>query len=254
MLTQLFKTESRSKNETFDTSKMKIKQSIFTTNDYSRFSFKKDNRKIKDCHITKLTKSIKIHGQQDLIKVNPKGQIQDGQHKFTVLKQLNMPINFYVMDDADVDMIVLNTDRRNWQLHDYLNYYVQNDVSDYIRINNICENFSMFSVPGVIKALGLSNKDFKVNKINLLTTNVTTGVEILKACKDLDWFSQNKATSFVSAIAKTNRMHKQFNVKIFFEKCELYKSAKIYRCTSEEEFRNMINSLWNFKSRNKINN
>jgi len=252
MLTQLFKTESHSKKQTFDTSTMEIKQSIFTTKDYSKFSFKKDNRKINDSHIAKLTKSIKMFGQQDLIKVNQKGQIQDGQHKFTVLKQLNMPINFYVMDDAEVNMIVLNTDRRNWQLHDYLNYYVQNDVPDYIRINNIYENFDMFSVPGVVKALGLTNQDFKTNKIRLLTTNVTTGVEILRACRDLNWFEQNTATSFVAAIAKTNRMHKQFDVKTFFEKCELYKSSKIYRCTSLEEFSNMIITLWNFKSRNKI--
>jgi len=235
-----------------DIGNLTVKQPIFTTKDYSLFSFKDENRKIIPGHVKVLKDSTQKYGQQDLIKVNPNGVIQDGQHKFTALKLQNLPIDFYIVEDSHVNIIALNTHRRNWQLHDYLNYYVQNNEMMYVRFNKVWEEFPMFSVPGIAKSVSAKNVAFKAGDLNITTFNMIDGVNILRGCKGMDWFTQYSSTGFVAAIARANRLYKQFDIKIFFEKCEMYKSSKIHKCSSFDEYTSMVISLWNFKSRNKI--
>jgi|TARA_R110000782_G_C14708658_1_gene402884 hypothetical protein len=249
MLTQLFKSETHTKNLMMKTGKMEIKKS----KDYSQFSFRQDNRPINIGHVHSLIKSIEIYGLQDPIKVDLNGVILDGQHRFTALKNLGRSILYFTVVTGSNDIIEMNTVRLNWQLSDYLNYYVKKDNPTYLKFKILCNFHPEFSVPAINKALGCTSSNFKKGELKITSESLQVAEGILLGCESISiWFQAWKATSFVSALIDVQSKYK-INIQQFFPKAEIYKLSKMHHCTSTAEYKQMIIKLWNWKNRNKIN-
>ena len=231
-----------------ENSNRKIKR----TKDYHKFSFSVDNRPLNLTHVHTLTKSIEKYGQLEVIKVNSRGVIKEGQHRFTALKNLGEWVEYYVSDSDQDNIIEMNTVRLNWQLSDYLNFYVKKNDWGYERFNDLVLNFNGFSVPAINKAVGCSSANFKNGHLQINETSYIKAETILLGCESISgWFDAARATSFVAAISEVSRKYK-IDVKIFFGKATMYKDSKMHHCTSTAEYRQMIIKLWNYKSRNKI--
>jgi hypothetical protein len=102
------------------------------SSNYELFQFYKENRKLKtNSHINELITSVKKWGVlRKIIVVKDRGlfYIIDGQHLFSALKALKLPIPYYevkLTDKKDVVdlMSVLNNTQKGWSVFDYARLY-----------------------------------------------------------------------------------------------------------------------------------
>ena len=61
---------------------------ITVTNEYNQFRFVKGNRPLNDLHLSRLRRSMKENFLPIPIIVNERMEIVDGQHRFTICKEL----------------------------------------------------------------------------------------------------------------------------------------------------------------------
>lgn len=130
----------------------KILSDIFLTEEYSQFKFLKGNRKI---GINRnLEKSILDKGILKPIAVNSNMEIIDGQHRFSIAKNHNLPIPYYVTITKNLDEIIeLNNTSVNWTIKDYINKYVHDGNEIYIELDYFLNKYPFVSTSDLIYAL-----------------------------------------------------------------------------------------------------
>ena len=77
---------------------------VYTTNDYDKFSFLDANR-VTD-HVNALALSFKNRFVPNAIICNEKLQIIDGQNRFLASKQLGLPVYYYIINGLDRKSVV----------------------------------------------------------------------------------------------------------------------------------------------------
>lgn len=95
---------------------------LHTTTEYARFTSLEGNRNISRSHVNELKRLIQKNGnltEKFPIKVNPAGDILDGQHRVQALKELKQPITYEVVRGADIKTVrAINLGNRNWTWKD----------------------------------------------------------------------------------------------------------------------------------------
>ena len=150
---------------------------IYSTKDYSRFSFLDNNRIVKSSHVNMLKKSIK---NIDLTKYNPikvdaNLRIIDGQHRFHACMELGLPIYYVVLNgvDAEQAMIIDNQNNKKWEMMDWLRYRANKNGGCYKQlldfIQQTCTTISNAMVIFPAKAINAATlkagtTDFGVNE------------------------------------------------------------------------------------------
>ncbi|MBC8147318.1 MAG: ParB N-terminal domain-containing protein, partial [Bacteroidetes bacterium] len=76
---------------------------IYKTKNYEKFKFMVGNRPINSAHTAKLIESIKGKYLFNPIIINEKWEIIDGQHRFEAIKQLNLPLYFFINEGYSYD-------------------------------------------------------------------------------------------------------------------------------------------------------
>lgn len=75
---------------------------VYVTKDYSIFNFLESNRAVNQNQVKKIVKSIQEKGYYPVpILVDDNYSIIDGQHRFTAVEQLNLPV--YYIKGAFID-------------------------------------------------------------------------------------------------------------------------------------------------------
>lgn len=150
---------------------------IYSTKDYSRFSFLDNNRIVKSSHVEMLKKSIK---NIDLTKYNPikvdaNLRIIDGQHRFHACMELGLPIYYVVLNgvDAEQAMIIDNQNNKKWEMMDWLRYRANKNGGCYKQlldfVQQTCTTISNAMVIFPAKAINAATlkagtTDFGVNE------------------------------------------------------------------------------------------
>lgn len=112
----------------------------FFTSDYTIFKKMKGNRKV--VKNASLKEEIKEMGQLSPIVVNGKFEVLDGQHRLGILKELRMPVLFVVTNSVSPRAVIsMNTAQRNWKYEDYLDFFISQGHSDYIRFSQIYNQY-----------------------------------------------------------------------------------------------------------------
>lgn len=108
---------------------MNNKAVIESTSDYSKFKFIDANRKVSKTHVTRLVATLKLFPKQiewTPILVNEKFQIADGQHRFTALKELKLPIYYMLVRGLTIeDARRLNAGAKPWSPMDFAECFCQ---------------------------------------------------------------------------------------------------------------------------------
>lgn len=114
----------------------KIKAKIYTTTAYDKFKILFGNREVPRSKTLQLIKSIKENGYiLNPILVNENFEIIDGQGRFSALKELEMPIDYYIVPDAKIkECIVLNVNSKNWTTYDFIKSYADQGDVNYKRL------------------------------------------------------------------------------------------------------------------------
>jgi len=108
---------------------------VYETSDYAKFKVLKGNRPLKKAHLKFLKESISEHGDLGTpIIVNENYYVIDGQHRREALKELNLPVQYIIKKGFTLDQVhVLNTNRKNWSLTEFMNCYADLGKKHYVK-------------------------------------------------------------------------------------------------------------------------
>jgi len=179
------------------------------------------NRKVPQSNINALKKSIEKNNALYLkpITIDNEYYIIDGQTRYRACQELHIP--FYVdivnsMEWSNEDLISINTTQRNWQLKDYLQYYVKFNIPSYIAFKTLIDTYEHITIQMLIamfnetsQRCGLNSKAFKNGELKYDSTNKTT------IFKWLAWLNEiNEAPIYPSLDNKTKR-NQEFQSALF---------------------------------------
>lgn len=108
----------------------KVIGEIYSTMDYSKFNFERTNRDLGS--LKKLREVAASVGFLTPILVNEEYTIIDGQHRFSVARDMKIPIKFIIIENAGKDEIIsLNTTNKQWSVLDFIQLYAKEGNEDY---------------------------------------------------------------------------------------------------------------------------
>ena len=225
------------------------------------------NRDISENHVERLKDLIRDKGYIYAfpIIVDKEGNIIDGQHRYLACKQLG--ITPVILETSSFDMVpILNSTQLRWGLKDFLKYYAAKGYEDYMIIEQICKkkdltcNAAIACITGrTLERGGLAktsqnNNTFK-NGTFKLPDKSDKGLAKMERKIDaiLNLITQLGLPRTDRLIVAISRLanNPKFSFTTMLDKIELQK-ARIYRCTTINEYVHMLTNIYNFKNKNKI--
>lgn len=244
------------------------------TADLSIFKFLDGNRPPNPQHIKRLAASIKQYGMLiNPILVNEHHEIIDGQHRYLAAKKMNASVYYIIVRGYDLEQVhTLNMNQKNWTVKDFLHGYADMGLKDYIILRNFWQKHNWLRITDAIalcsnvtfgpdftrsskvnKSGRIENrkKDFKagtwtVGDMQLAETNV------LKIKSIEPFFADGyNDTQFIGTML-TLFKNDNYNHEKFIQKLKLQKTA-LTKCAKREQYKLLIEDIYNYKSRVKVN-
>ena len=143
----------------FNTSKSRITNTIYkvepTDKNYADLKTEDDQRDLKLDHASKLKESMSRNGS--FTDVNPilvtnNGFIKEGQHLYNAAVSLNLAYHIIIVDKDWDGIIILNTNKRNWNGMDFAGHWARKGIQAYIDFVRLKEDYP-FVTPGVLVAI-----------------------------------------------------------------------------------------------------
>lgn len=244
------------------------------TEDLNIFTFLKGNRPPNPQHIKRLAASIKRYGMLiNPILVNERYEIIDGQHRYLAAKETNAPIYYIIVSGYALEQVhTLNLNQKNWTAKDFLNGYADMGLKDYIILRDfwhkhkwmtlvnaiaLCSNVTFgFDYTRAKKInkngrIATRSKDFNegtwtIGDVNLAQLNASK----IKAIEPFfpDGYNEGLFIGTMLTLFK----NENFNYDNFMQKLKLQRVA-LTKCASREQYKLLIEDIYNYKSRNKVN-
>lgn len=230
---------------------------IFKTKDYDQFNEITSNREVNQSHLNSLVISIQENNLLHLnpIIVNDQNDIIDGQHRRKAAKKLGVFL-YYVVDDKITrdDIAKLNSNSKNWNMLDYVNFYCVEKVQEYLILSKLIREHPKISISSLVHILNKeyrrNTKEFKDGK--LIVDNYDNAIEIITAVEKVRNLNINHAydRNFILALAMCWKVEG-------FEFEKLYKKLvdsrlDLYQCSKKEQYIRLIEEIYNKYNRQPI--
>lgn len=233
---------------------------INKTKDYFLFKGLKGNRAINVLNKKRLIESFKKKYLISPIIINDNYEIIDGQHRFEAAKELSLPIYYFKVPSYGVEEVqILNSNQKNWSTDDYVQGYIDIGKSDYSLYKEFRNKYK-FPVTQTIEILRskkstgneggnlireFRNGDFKVKNIN-------KSIRVFESINSVKYlYDGYRRTSFVAAMM-TLLNKETFNMDEFLKKLNIQK-GKLIDCTNVTNYILLIEDIYNYKRKNKVN-
>lgn len=229
-----------------------------STKDYSIFKEFSSNREVDPKHVNRLIKAIE---KKNLLHVNPiivdnSMRVIDGQHRLAAAAALGVEI-FYIESDVDrKDISVLNSNQKNWNAMDYINFYTIEKVNSFVQLSNLINKYSEMAISAL---LTLSNSEGRRDLVQLKegyldVLNINICITICKFCYSLN---SKYEYSFVFDSRFPLALNECFNTKNFDREILEEKIAlaprSFVQCHTKKQYLEMIEEVYNRSlSKNKI--
>lgn len=247
---------------------------IHSTNNYDLFSFLSGNRPVNPAHAKRLERAILKRYLFTIIIVNEFFQVIDGQHRYTVLKKLGLPVYYVIIPGYGINEVQLfNTNSSNWRKVDYLHTYCELGYPVYLQFRDFMEEFAEFkfqSAEMILSQKTINRTSFTSKE--LVTETNTKGAVHFRTFEDgdfvipdIDW-SRDCATkilqlkpyyigfnrkSFIATMIQLlrndNYDHNEFIAKLSWQ------PTALVDCTKVTHYRALIEEIYNYKRRSKVN-
>jgi hypothetical protein len=233
---------------------------VHTTKDYSLFKTLNGNRDINYLHLSRLKESIKKNHLTTIIMVNKNFEIIDGQHRFLISQELNLPINYIISKDYGLKEIqILNANMKNWQTIDYVNGYCDLGYKDYIIYRDFVNKYGFASQVAILL---LTGEEIKGSGTENISTKFKEGKFKIK---DLDnankmaekilmiepYYKGYLRRSFIYALVGMFK-NKNFEFTEFLAKLK-QQPTTMQDCTSRTQYKVLIEEIYNYRRRDKVN-
>ena len=230
---------------------------ILMTKDYSRFSFLKENRQIRPSHVRNLSKSLSDKQIGIPIVVDSNYKIYEGQHRFEACKKLGLPVYFMIIEDLDIkDVQKLNENMAKWSPNDYLNCYLSQGYSSYVKYDNFREKYGFthnetltLLYDGKNPLYTGASSDFRngILKIKNLRQSCMWAEKILQTQQ---YFEHCKKRFFVFAMVVCFN-NKEYSHEIFVKKLST-QSSRMNKQVSVADYLKNIELIYNYRNSKKI--
>lgn len=244
------------------------------TEDLNIFTFLKGNRPPNPQHIKRLAASIKRYGMLiNPILVNERYEIIDGQHRYLAAKETNAPIYYIIVSGYALEQVhTLNMNQKNWTAKEFLHGYANMGLKDYIILRDFWHKHSWMTLSNAIALCSNTltshnytqsliirengrvdnrKKDFKAGtwKAGNMQLAETNALKI----KTIEPFFPDgyNDSGFISTML-TLFKNENFNHDNFIQKLKLQRTA-LTKCATREQYKLLIEDIYNYKSRNKVN-
>lgn len=229
---------------------------VHTTTDYFLFKPIDGNRNKNLLHVNRLKKSMSDNYLFTVIIVNDNYEIIDGQHRFEVIQDLKLPLNYIVCKGYGLNEVhVLNQNSKTWNAEDYLAGYCNLGYKDYIEYKkfrdkyNFGHNECMAMLSGNNNLGGKLFEIFKDGKFKITNLkDATDKAEKLWKFKDI--YPDFKRRFFVFAMLYLFDKP-QFDFEEFLQKVKLQPSS-LTKCNDTKQYISIIEEIYNYRRREKV--
>jgi hypothetical protein len=228
---------------------------VHTTTDYFLFKSIDGNRNKNLLHLNRLKKSMSENYLFTIIIVNEKYEIIDGQHRFDVIKDLKLPLNYIICEGYGLNEVhILNQNSKTWNADDYLQGYVNLGYEDYIQYAEFKNKYKLGHNETQSLLLGIMQK--VDNDI------FYTGTFKIKSLKDAEniiekilmiepYYTGIRRRAFIYAMISLFK-NKNFEFTEFLQKLKLQPTA-LQDCTNATNYKILIEEIYNYRRREKVN-
>jgi len=253
-----------------NTEKVKEISKVYFTNDLDMFTEMKGNRIPNLSHIRKLTLSMTENGVlMNPIIVNEQMQVVDGQHRLQAAKECKKGIYFIIARNYNLKEVhTLNLNQKNWNIKDYLNGYANIGVISYVKLRSFYRLNNDFSLSDCITMCS-NHKSYNYSylqktrtktkpKTKVFSEGTWQGKDFILAQEYADkirgikkYYINYKRSSFVATMIGMFE-NQNFDYNIFLGKLSLQPTLLV-DCASREQYKVLIEKIYNFRNRNKVN-
>ncbi len=245
------------------------------TTEYDIFNIINANRNINPRHVKTLKGSFREHGVlMNPILVNDKMQVVDGQHRLTALKQLELPVYYLIIGDYGIKEVqALNLNQKNWSKKDYAVSFSEMGYEHYTTLLEFHKEYDEFGFTSCIKLLQNSTTVKDVGRKNSnLKRNTTEETNPSQVFEEGTWevSDYDIAEEWVEYLRNIDEYYSGYNRSVFvstmiglfkkpqFDRDEFmrklsYQGNALNDCTSISDYLLLIEEIYNFKKRNKVN-
>lgn len=239
---------------------------VYKTTAYNAFHILRGNRRINQVHLARLTESFKRKHLVTPVIVNKRMQIIDGQHRFTSARALGLPVYFIVLEDYALDEVqILNSNFKVYNKIDAIGGYCDLGNTHYIALRDFMAQFPEFGVGAVIQlltaradgdTLGLIDEDghkrnFKEGGF-LVRNDIRKAILWATQLRDIgQYYKGYTRRAFISAMMSIFD-NPQYDHQEFIRKLKA-QPLMLSDVTTATQYRLMVEDLYNFKRRDKVN-
>lgn len=245
--TQIF----HAKSQTFD---------VFVTNDLDRFILMRGNRPPNPQHVEHLAKNIEQYGMLcNPILVNEDMEVIDGQHRLLAAKKTGTKIFYIIVKGYNLEQVkALNLKQKNWNNIDFLNSYADMGIESYLYIRQFM-NRHKFDLKCTITLLDCANacnpseKRKKSGKFKEGTVKIgdkkkaEVYAEYLKMIEPYHKLKGRFCGIMIQMFKKENFVFSQFLGKLKLQ------PTALVECATGEQYKQLIEHIYNYRRRNKVN-
>jgi hypothetical protein len=231
---------------------------VHTTTDYFMFKAIAGNRNVNSLHLSRLRESMQKNYLFTIILVNQDYEIIDGHHRFEIIKELGLPMNYIVIKNYGLNEVhILNSNLKKWCSEDYMEGYCNLGMPDYITYKNFKNKYGVGhhecmallgginSRPGIDAIKNFHNGLFKVKNLQ----DAERKVDLIFSLKA--FYKGYKRTLFIWAMLKL-MTNENFEFVEFVSKLKLQPLA-LTDCKDVDQYIAQIEEIYNYKRRDKMN-
>ena len=233
---------------------------IYSTMEYDKFRFLEGNRELRQSNVGKLRESMIEQQLVIPICVNENFEIIDGQHRFTVCKELGKPVYYYIQEGYGLSEVErANRSNTNWCLNDFLHSFVLKNNEHYKRIDDICNEYNVLA-SDVLRVLAKIERKqqcemqaiFKEEKLIVTDEKYDALIKFFDALTLFEVFPLYTKTKFITAYSELY-FYAEYDHEFMTEKYSKYGSV-LKHCTTKDEYLDILcNRIYSARRRSDKN-
>lgn len=236
---------------------------IQSTVDYDKFSLPMvGNRGVVEANVKKLIVSMSTKQLASIAVVNGKGEIIDGQHRYTACKRLGLPFNYIVMNDYGIEEVhTLNTNMKNWSNEDFVKQFSdrykhgEHSYVDYYKVDAFMTTHNLkLSQSLILLENGKKTGSSKLREGSFsVSVNPDAAEENLQELQDLE---KELGTKLVNTLFWQSyvlcKQVKGFSPSYFYKKAKKMKDEVEDTKATVENMIDTFEDIYNFNNRKEI--
>ena len=229
---------------------------VYKTKNYEIFKDITGNRIIDRLHQANLEEAVEEKNwlANEPGMVNENFELIDGQHRLAVAKKKHEYFYFTIGEGAGArDVILLNTNTKDWTMPEYLHYYMATGNENYIRLNQFAEKnklnlgtaAALLSLKDTSVEVSMSRKAFKAGEFVITSEELANDlIEWMKKFRPLCISDQAWQTrAFVKSIWRI-MINEEISIDDVYNKAKRL-GQKIYRQDTDLDYLRQFEDIYN---------